>query len=119
MKARKLQETCCTGCKVIKMPNTELSSPNNLGTKLNWRELEKGSGSVVFLVNGFGGCAPCITRNLHKKLQSQGIFVYDVDWNNDVHRRRSSVYLRFSTSTFIRQMVNEVIAHAPSTENYA
>jgi len=90
------------------MLSIELSSPDNVGTKINLPELKEGNGTVVFLVNGFGGCAPCITRILHKKLQLQRISVYDLDWN-DIYLRRRSVYLTFTDTEFIRQMVELVI----------
>lgn len=90
------------------MVKTELSSPDNVGTKINFQELKEGTTPVAFFVNGFGGCAPCITRILHKKLQLQGISVYDLDWN-DIYLRRRSVYLEFSDTKFIRQMVESVI----------
>lgn len=90
------------------MVKLELSSPDNVGTKINFQELKEGSSPVVFLVNGFGGCAPCITRILHKKLQLQGISVYDLDWN-DIYLRRRSVYLKFNDTKFIRQMVESLI----------
>lgn len=76
--------------------------------KLNCQELEKNSNPVAFFVSGFGGRADCISPNLRKRLQLQGISVYDHAWN-DIYGRRSSVYLRLSSSIFITQMVNEVI----------
>ncbi|NEQ67271.1 MAG: alpha/beta hydrolase [Symploca sp. SIO2D2] len=90
------------------MLETELASPDNVGTKINLQELQAGSSPVVLLVNGFGGCAPCITRILHKKLQLQSISVYDLDWN-DIYLRRRSVYLTFTDTKFIQQMVELVI----------
>jgi hypothetical protein len=90
------------------MITTELVSPENIGTKIDFEELKNGCSPVAFFVNGFGGCAPCITRNLHKKLQLEQISVYDLDWN-DIYIRRQSVYLSFSDSTFVNDMVKKVI----------
>lgn len=76
--------------------------------KLNYQQLENSSNPVAFFVSGFGGRADCISPNLRKRLQFQGISVYDLAWN-DIYGRRTSVYLRLSSSMFIKQMVNEVI----------
>jgi len=35
---------------------------------INFNELTTGQGTVVFLVNGFGGCAPCICQKLQGDL---------------------------------------------------
>ena len=78
------------------------------GTDLNWEDIKNGSGPVVFLVNGFGGCAPCLTPELKQKLQAENISVYDLDWN-DINIRRQRGFSDLTDSKFIRQMVKEVI----------
>ncbi len=84
------------------------------GTSINWEEIKTSDGPIVFLVNGFGGCAPCMTPELKKKLREKKIAVYDLDWNN-IYIRRRSAYSDLDDRKFIRQMVEEVIpAIAPS-----
>ncbi len=78
------------------------------GTDLNWEDIKNGSGPVVFLVNGFGGCAPCLTPELKQKLQTENISVYDLDWN-DINIRRQRGFSDLTDSKFIQQMVTEVI----------
>ena len=90
------------------MFDPELSSPQNIGSKINFEELKYGTKAIAFLVNGFGGCAPCIARNLHKNLLLQNYYVCDLDWN-DIELRKQSVYLKFNDSSFIENMVNRVI----------
>lgn len=90
------------------MTNLELSVSENIRNKLDFQELKQGNQPIVFFVNGFGGCAPCINRGLFKKLQSEPISVYDLDWN-DIHLRRKSVYTKFTANNFINDMVEKVI----------
>ena len=78
-------------------------SPALAGTNIDWNELKNGSGPVVFLVNGFGGCAPCITRKLHEKLKASGIAVYDFDWN-DIYRRTQQNNFNLADAEFLQQM---------------
>jgi|694.fasta_scaffold71710_3 hypothetical protein len=73
------------------------------GTDINWSELRTGMGPVVFLVNGFGGCAPCILRTLHDKLIANGIAVYDFDWN-DIYRRTQQNNFDLADAQFLQQM---------------
>jgi hypothetical protein len=73
------------------------------GTDINWNELKNGNGPVVFLVNGFGGCAPCISRTLHDKLKANDIAVYDFDWN-DIYRRTQQDNFNLADAEFLRQM---------------
>lgn len=90
------------------MFDPELSYPQNIGSKIDFERLKYGTNAIAFFVNGFGGCAPCITRSLHQNLLLQNVDVYDLDWN-DIYLRKQSVYLRFSDSNFIKNMVNQVI----------
>ena len=90
------------------MFDPELSSPKNIGSKVDFDRLKHGTNAIAFFVNGFGGCAPCITRSLHQNLQLQNIDVCDLDWN-DIYLRKQSVYLKFSDSSFINNMVKKVI----------
>ncbi len=83
------------------------------GTSIDWNELKNGNGPVVFLVNGFGGCAPCITRALHDKLKANGISVYDLDWN-DIYRRTQLSNLNLSDAEFLQQM-EAVISAIPES----
>ena len=73
------------------------------GTDIDWNELKNGSGPVVFLVNGFGGCNPCIARPLHDKLKANGIAVYDFDWN-DIYRRTQQNNFNLADAEFLQQM---------------
>ena len=90
------------------MFDPELSSPKNIGSKIDFKRLKHSTNAIAFFVNGFGGCAPCITRSLHQNLLLQNVDVCDLDWN-DIYLRKQSVYLRFSNSNFIINMVNKVI----------
>ena len=81
---------------------------DNLGNKLNFQELQAGTNPIIFLVNGFGGCAPCISRTLCQKLKLEAISIYDLDWN-DIYLKRQSVYTRFSANIFINEMLEKVI----------
>lgn len=90
------------------MFDPKLYSPQNIGNKINFHQLKQETNPIAFFVNGFGGCAPCITRNLHKNLQLQNISVCDLDWN-DIYLRKRSVYLQFTDRIFINDMVNKVI----------
>ena len=90
------------------MFNSELCSPQNIGSKIDFEELKHGTKAIAFLVNGFGGCAPCVARNLHKNLQLQNVYVCDLDWN-DIELRKQSVYSKFSDASFVDDMVNRVI----------
>jgi hypothetical protein len=83
------------------------------GTDINWNEVKTGSGPIVFLVNGFGGCDPCITRDLHAKLKNSQIAVYDFDWN-DIHRRTQQNHLKLSDTEFLSQM-NFVLESVPKS----
>jgi hypothetical protein len=83
------------------------------GTEIDWNEIKTGSGPVVFLVNGFGGCSPCIARDLHAKLQNSRIAVYDFDWN-DIHRRTQQNNLNLSDTEFLSQM-DSVLASVPES----
>lgn len=94
------------------MINLILNSSDNLGNKIDFQELKQGTKPIVFLVNGFGGCAPCINRNLAQKLKLEPISVYDLDWN-DIHLRRQSVYINFHATNFINDMVYKVIPVIP------
>lgn len=80
-----------------------LSPSAQAGTDIDWNELNNGSGPVVFLVNGFGGCDPCITRTLHDRLKANGIAVYDFDWN-DIYRRTQQDNFNLSDAEFLQQM---------------
>jgi Ricin-type beta-trefoil lectin domain len=83
------------------------------GTDIDWNELRQGSGAVVFLVNGFGGCDPCITGNLRDNLKSNSIAVYDLDWN-DIHRRTQQNNFNLADAEFLEQM-DSVIASIPDS----
>jgi hypothetical protein len=83
------------------------------GTNIDWNELKNGRGPVVFLVNGFGGCAPCISRPLHDKLKANGIAVYDLDWN-DINRRTQASNLNLNDAEFLKQM-EEVLNTIPES----
>ena len=90
------------------MLDPQLCSSENIGNKIDFYKLKHETNPVVFFVNGFGGCAPCITRNLHQNLQLQNICVCDLDWN-DIYLRKRSVYWQFTDTIFINDMVNKVI----------
>jgi pimeloyl-ACP methyl ester carboxylesterase len=77
--------------------------PIKAGTNLDWNELQNGRGPVVFLVNGYWGCSPCISRTLHDRLKSNGIAVYDFDWN-DIYRQTQLENFNLADAEFLRQM---------------
>ena len=79
---------------------------------IDWNELNKGSGPVVFLVNGNGGCAPCIARDLHTRLKENNITVYDLDWNDIYRRNQNSSSL--NDAEFLQQM-DSVIKAIPNS----
>jgi hypothetical protein len=83
------------------------------GTNIDWNELKQGSGPVVFLVNGFGGCDPCIVGTLHDKLKDNNITVYDLDWN-DIDRRTQQDNFNLADAEFLKQM-DSVIASIPNS----
>lgn len=87
--------------------------PSPPGTDINFNEIRTGNGPVVFLVNGFGGCAPCIARALHNKLKANGIAVYDFDWN-DIYRRNQQNNFNLADAEFLQQM-EAVISAVPQS----
>ncbi|MEM8832175.1 MAG: alpha/beta hydrolase [Cyanobacteria bacterium P01_G01_bin.19] len=88
--------------------HSESLIPDNLGNKLDFQELQSGKNPIIFFVNGFGGCAPCICRTLFDQLKPKAVSIYDLDWN-DIYLRKQSVYTKFSSVGFINDMLKKVI----------
>lgn len=90
------------------------SRTSRSGNNIDWNELTKASTNpIVFLVNGFGGCDPCIAPYLYDKLKAQGIPVYDLDWN-DIDRRKQSTNFDLSDANFLQQMDSVISKINPS-----
>lgn len=79
------------------------TSPVETSRDIDFKELKNGVGPVVFLINGFGGCDPCIMGTLHNKLKWNQITFYDLDWN-DIYRRSQARDPNLSDANFLKQM---------------
>ncbi|MBF0298933.1 MAG: alpha/beta hydrolase, partial [Oligoflexia bacterium] len=79
----------------------------------DFQEIKKDSRvPIVFLINGFGGCSPCITSLLQEQLGLQGIPTYNLDWN-DIWRRQAS-NSDLNDSVLLKQMKEEVLPLIPA-----
>jgi pimeloyl-ACP methyl ester carboxylesterase len=110
------QLTCPARIRSVGDPKKLVSAyPPPRTIKLGAGELSQGTGPVVILVNGFGGCNPCITPALQRALIEARIDTFNVDWN-DINRRKQSTNLRLDDSEFLaqmRQVINEIPLRRP------